>query len=92
MRDEPLDRVEHRVEQRVLVQEVVDRVCGQPELGKDHQRRARIVRPLRECERTLHVVRRLRDADLRHGRRDADEVVAVERLKGAGVGCRHARN
>ncbi len=83
VRDDPLDRVVHPVKQRMLMQEVVDRVGGQPELGEDHQRRAGIVRLSRERDRVLRVVLGLRDPNVRHGRRHAHEVVAVERVKRA---------
>ena len=80
--DELLDGVEHRVGQRVLLEEVVDRVRREPELGEDDDRRALVRRARGEPERALEVEDGLGRAQVRHRGGHAREPVAVERVEG----------
>ena len=72
----------HGIEQRLLQQQILDRVGRQPEFGEDRQRRTRIVAGLREGEHRVGVARGLgRVAAARAGRHPG-EAVAVEGVEG----------
>ena len=89
---DPLERVKHRGEQCLLVEEVVDRVGAHPELREDDERRVVVRGTLRERQRALGVERRLGRAAVGHGARDADESVAVQGAKRVHLKFRSCRN
>ena len=76
------------VEQRALVEQVVAGVGRQPQLGKDHQRRALLRGLLQQRDALLGVEGRVGDAAARHRHRHAGEALAVqvEELCGFGHG------
>ena len=86
--DDPLDPAEHAVGQRLLVEQVLDRVARQAELGEHHERGAPLGRAPRERQRALGVDRGLGDLHAWHGRREPDETMLVE---GAERGSRGRR-
>ena len=71
------------------MEQVVDRIRGESQLGKHHQRGAGVVGLASERERVLGVEFRFGDADVRHGGSDADEPVAVQRAERADVSLEH---
>ena len=66
------------------MEQIVDRVRGEPELRERSRVRRGRRRPARESERALGVERRLGRADVRDRARHADEPVAVEGIEGPG--------
>src|SRR5947209_6355279 len=85
-----LERGERRVAERALMKEVLVRVPGQSQLGEGHECRARVGGLARQRERRPRVVLGLAWADVRNGRGDAHEAMAVERAKWAGAPLRRA--
>ena len=79
--DELVDGALDGVEQRVLEQEIVDRVGRQAQFGKDHQRGVKRIAFAREPQGLGEVGRHVGDPHARHAGGDADEVVGVERIE-----------
>ena len=80
--DQRPDRLEHRVGQRLLAEQVIDRVSRQSQLGEHDHGRVLIRGGARELHRALGVERGVGDPHVGHGGGDAHEPVAVERMKG----------
>ena len=76
------ENVRHRVAQRLLVKEILDRIPGEAELREDHEGGVLLGRPPRELERALRVEGRVREPDSGDRGGDAHESVAVERSEG----------
>jgi hypothetical protein len=76
--DEPRKRILGGVDQRLLVEEIVAGISGEPQLGKNHQRGVVRRGLLDQLEGGLGVVPRIADAHDRGRHRDAREAVAVE--------------
>ena len=68
-----------RVEQRVLEQQVVDRVGREAELGEHHQSDPRLVAGGKQCLDLAGVAVRLGHANARHASTEADELMPVGR-------------
>ena len=77
--DQPADFAFDRVEQRVLKQQIVDRVSRQAQLGEHHQPDPRLVAAGEQCLNRAGVMPGLGDRGLRHAGADADELVPVGR-------------
>ena len=69
------------VEQRILQQQIVDRVGRQAELGKDHDRRAGLVALRGQPQRLAEIVGGVGHPGARHAAGDAHELVGVERIE-----------
>ena len=69
------------VEQRILQQQILDRVGRQSQLGKDHDRRTGLVALGGKPERLAKIVGGVGDPRARHAAGDAHELVGVERIK-----------
>ncbi len=67
------------VEQRVLQQQVVDRIRGQPELREQHEVHAARLAVVHHRQRLGRVGGGIADLDARRAGRDADEALAVQR-------------
>jgi len=72
------ERLEAPVEQHPLLKEILARVRGQPELGKEEEDRVLLRRSTHRLDRLAGVEARVRDAHLRRRHSDPDEIVAVE--------------
>ncbi len=82
--DEFDERCVDGVEQRLLLQEIVDRVRGHSKLGKQHERGAVLVSVSRQFDRPRNVESRIGDS---HGRRrdgDSDEAMRVQTIERMG--------
>ena len=86
-----LERLERGVEQRVLMEQVLARVGGQPELREHDQRGVLLVRLLGERDRALRVEGGVADPHARHGGGDAHEAVTVDRLEWKLLERRHVQ-
>ena len=78
---DPFDRLDHGVGQRLLVQQVVDRVAGDAQLREDHQRGVGVRGARGQRERPLGVVVGIADPDVRDRGGHAREAVPVERVE-----------
>ena len=76
--DEPGDRALDLVEERILQQQVVDRVGREPELGEDHQDGAGPVAFLGQPQRLRKVVGGVGHPGSRHAAGYAGELVRIE--------------
>ena len=79
--DQPRERGLDRVEQRVLQVQIVDRVGGQRQLGKDHQIDALGVRPAPQVQDPLGVGVDIAHRPQRRRRGDAQHALVVESVK-----------
>ena len=65
------------VEKSILKQQIVDRVGGDPELGKNHQCDFAFIAAPRQIERLGDIERGITDLDAGHTGRDPHELVAI---------------
>ena len=79
--DDVCQRVVGGVEQRVLQQDVLDRIPRQRQLGKHRQCDAVIVTLAGQCQHRFGVGRRLRDRGVDRARGNTDETVPVRRVE-----------
>jgi len=78
------------VDQGLLVEQVLARVRGEPELGKDGDHRLAFGRLPQELDSARRVKRRVGHTHLGNAHRDAREVVAIKVEERHGVGpCRY---
>ncbi len=78
-RDQAIELPLHFVEHRVLEQQIIDRIGGNPELREHHQADAGLVAGGEELQHIVGVLPRIGDGDMRNAGSDADEFVAVRR-------------
>ena len=70
-----------RVQQRVLQQDVLDRVAGQGQLGEHHQRHALVLAVAGHPQHRLGVARRIGNGGPQRARRDPEKAMAVGRAE-----------
>ena len=87
-RREAAARVDHtresgqrRVEERVLMEQILVRVPRDAQLGKENQRRARVVRAPREADHAVRVGDRASEPNVRNAHGGAGEPVAINRVE-----------
>ena len=74
----------HRIQQRVLVQQVADRVAGHAKLGEHRQCHGLVVAAPGHAQDRLGVGRRVGQGHARRARGNAGKAVPVEREEGSG--------
>ncbi len=75
--DQPIELPLHFVEHRVLEQQIIDRIGGNPELREHHQGDAGLVARSEEIEDIVGILPRIGDCDMGNAGSEADEFVAV---------------
>ena len=90
-RRQPRQPGQHRGLECLLLQQVVDRVAAEGQLGEAHHRRAFGGAALVELLDALGIGRRIGQGHRRHGRRDPQEAVRVEVEEARALGARRAR-
>ena len=80
-RHEPVYLARHRVEHRILKQQIVDRISREAQLREDQQRDTGLVALHHEIQHLVAVLRRLGHRHLRHAGADPDELMAIGREK-----------
>ncbi len=78
-RDQPVELPLHLVEHRVLEQQIIDRIGGNPELREHHQADAGLVARSEEVQDIVGILPRISDRGMRNAGSEADEFVAVRR-------------
>src|SRR5207249_11067647 len=87
--DEITDGGQRRLEQRILVEQVLVRVGRQAQLREEGDSGVLVGRAARERQRPLDVAPGVRDADGRNADRRANEPVLVNRVEDPALLLRH---